>query len=306
MSGFINSLQRNQVEKCVHYNIHLSIWAAAHSQTFSVGWWYYEWDSWVLFLSELLSLSVFNCNTDKWGTSVSNNAALLEVTARKSKEIYMCIYLFAPSKVWHKLERLVVLTHFFHCMQFNCRRGATVHFSCDEGYELQGSKSISCLRVTDSYVGWSDDRPICRGKDWRVAVHLCSCALEVVQVWPPFLFPHSGALVFAFECAVISWSAFSSFLNLDSVLIVLLWLSWLWPLAFLCVLPFSHASKVLPISLFFFSPLNILWRAGIAVRLPVRCSVASVFLSSVSQLQRVELSRAEFDSIDGNATCKLY
>ncbi|XP_032436521.1 CUB and sushi domain-containing protein 2 [Xiphophorus hellerii] len=42
------------------------------------------------------------------------------------------------------------------------RRGATVHYSCDEGYELQGSKSISCLRVTDSYVGWSDDRPICR------------------------------------------------------------------------------------------------------------------------------------------------
>lgn len=42
------------------------------------------------------------------------------------------------------------------------RRGATVHFSCDEGYELQGSKSISCLRVTDSYVGWSDERPICR------------------------------------------------------------------------------------------------------------------------------------------------
>uniref|UniRef100_A0A671RXC0 CUB and sushi domain-containing protein 1-like n=1 Tax=Sinocyclocheilus anshuiensis TaxID=1608454 RepID=A0A671RXC0_9TELE len=42
------------------------------------------------------------------------------------------------------------------------RRGATVHFSCDEGYELQGSKSITCLRVTDSYVGWSDDRPICR------------------------------------------------------------------------------------------------------------------------------------------------
>ncbi|KAB5530866.1 hypothetical protein PHYPO_G00134270 [Pangasianodon hypophthalmus] len=42
------------------------------------------------------------------------------------------------------------------------RRGATVHFSCDEGYELQGSKSITCMRVTDNYVGWSDDRPICR------------------------------------------------------------------------------------------------------------------------------------------------
>ncbi|XP_036397589.1 CUB and sushi domain-containing protein 1-like [Megalops cyprinoides] len=42
------------------------------------------------------------------------------------------------------------------------RRGSSVHFSCDEGYELQGSKSITCLRVTDSYVGWSDDRPVCR------------------------------------------------------------------------------------------------------------------------------------------------
>lgn len=38
-----------------------------------------------------------------------------------------------------------------------------MHFSCDEGYELQGSKSITCMRVTDNYVGWSDDRPICRG-----------------------------------------------------------------------------------------------------------------------------------------------
>lgn len=43
-----------------------------------------------------------------------------------------------------------------------------MHFSCDEGYELQGSKSITCLRVTDSYVGWSDDRPICRGMSlWK-------------------------------------------------------------------------------------------------------------------------------------------
>ncbi|KAL4624103.1 CUB and sushi domain-containing protein 1-like [Arapaima gigas] len=42
------------------------------------------------------------------------------------------------------------------------RRGSTVHFSCNEGYKLQGSKSIACLRVTDSYVGWSDKPPVCK------------------------------------------------------------------------------------------------------------------------------------------------
>uniref|UniRef100_A0A674NBB4 CUB and Sushi multiple domains 2 n=1 Tax=Takifugu rubripes TaxID=31033 RepID=A0A674NBB4_TAKRU len=58
-------------------------------------------------------------------------------------------------------ETFAFHTFFLLCLWIS-RRGATVHFSCDEGYELQGSKSISCLRVTDSYVGWSDDRPICR------------------------------------------------------------------------------------------------------------------------------------------------
>lgn len=61
-----------------------------------------------------------------------------------------------------------LFSNFFPSSSRISRRGATVHFSCDEGYELQGSKSISCLRVTDSYVGWSDDRPICRGNDGLV------------------------------------------------------------------------------------------------------------------------------------------
>lgn len=78
-------------------------------------------------------------------------------------------------------------------MQSNCRRGATVHFSCDEGYELQGSKSISCLRVTDSYVGWSDDRPICRGKDRRRC--MCASSLKLVPAWPPVIFSYSSALI---------------------------------------------------------------------------------------------------------------
>lgn len=89
--------------------------------------------------------------------------------------------------LWH--QRVFFFFPFFSLslfppprMQSNCRRGATVHFSCDEGYELQGSKSISCLRVTDSYVGWSDDRPICRGKDRR----RCMCASSL-QLVPPDL-----------------------------------------------------------------------------------------------------------------------
>lgn len=75
--------------------------------------------------------------------------------------------------------------HIFPSLPWMSRRGATVHFSCDEGYELQGSKSISCLRVTDSYVGWSDDRPICRGNDWHAIVYprvLCRWYLHA-KVW---------------------------------------------------------------------------------------------------------------------------
>lgn len=72
--------------------------------------------------------------------------------------------------------------HIFPSLTWISRRGATVHFSCDEGYELQGSKSISCLRVTDSYVGWSDDRPICRGNDWIWSSIACRWYLHA-KVW---------------------------------------------------------------------------------------------------------------------------
>lgn len=43
------------------------------------------------------------------------------------------------------------------------RVGASVQFSCDDNYVLQGSKSITCQRVTDTLAAWSDHRPICRG-----------------------------------------------------------------------------------------------------------------------------------------------
>ncbi|XP_029281787.1 LOW QUALITY PROTEIN: CUB and sushi domain-containing protein 1-like [Cottoperca gobio] len=48
------------------------------------------------------------------------------------------------------------------------RMGSTFHvgifiqFSCDDSYVLQGSKSITCQRVTDTLAAWSDHRPICR------------------------------------------------------------------------------------------------------------------------------------------------
>ncbi|XP_068184525.1 CUB and sushi domain-containing protein 1a [Antennarius striatus] len=40
--------------------------------------------------------------------------------------------------------------------------GSSVQFSCDDSYVLQGSKSITCQRVTDTLAAWSDHRPICR------------------------------------------------------------------------------------------------------------------------------------------------
>lgn len=45
-----------------------------------------------------------------------------------------------------------------------CRVGSSVQFSCDDSYVLQGSKSITCQRVTDTLAAWSDHRPICRSK----------------------------------------------------------------------------------------------------------------------------------------------
>uniref|UniRef100_A0A8C5A417 CUB and Sushi multiple domains 1 n=1 Tax=Gadus morhua TaxID=8049 RepID=A0A8C5A417_GADMO len=43
-----------------------------------------------------------------------------------------------------------------------CVVGSSVQFSCDDSYVLQGSKSITCQRVTDTLAAWSDHRPICR------------------------------------------------------------------------------------------------------------------------------------------------
>lgn len=47
------------------------------------------------------------------------------------------------------------------------RVGSSVQFSCDDSYVLQGSKSITCQRVTDTLAAWSDHRPICRSKRRR-------------------------------------------------------------------------------------------------------------------------------------------
>lgn len=44
------------------------------------------------------------------------------------------------------------------------RVGASVQFSCEDNYVLQGSKSVTCQRVTGTLAAWSDHRPICRGE----------------------------------------------------------------------------------------------------------------------------------------------
>ncbi|XP_042194838.1 CUB and sushi domain-containing protein 1 [Callorhinchus milii] len=49
-------------------------------------------------------------------------------------------------------------------MGSNFRLGSSVQFSCDDSYELQGSKSITCMRVTDMFAAWSDHRPFCRAR----------------------------------------------------------------------------------------------------------------------------------------------
>ncbi|KAM8966399.1 CUB and sushi domain-containing protein 3 [Pelodytes ibericus] len=42
--------------------------------------------------------------------------------------------------------------------------GATVLYSCDEDYVLQGEKSITCQRIADVFAAWSDHRPVCKVK----------------------------------------------------------------------------------------------------------------------------------------------
>lgn len=107
-----------------------------------------------------------------------------------------------PTTTFYIPKRALWHWRIFPCMHCNCRRGATVHFSCDEGYELQGSKSISCLRVTDSYVGWSDDRPICRGKAWHGVVRLC-----IIYEGSPHVTPTPGH-IFILWCTDSDLSAF--------------------------------------------------------------------------------------------------
>uniref|UniRef100_A0A803VYI3 CUB and Sushi multiple domains 2 n=1 Tax=Ficedula albicollis TaxID=59894 RepID=A0A803VYI3_FICAL len=42
--------------------------------------------------------------------------------------------------------------------------GSSIQFSCNEGFDLQGSKSITCKRVSDLIVAWSDHPPVCRAR----------------------------------------------------------------------------------------------------------------------------------------------
>ncbi|XP_069079880.1 CUB and sushi domain-containing protein 2 [Pleurodeles waltl] len=44
------------------------------------------------------------------------------------------------------------------------RLGSSIQFVCNDGYDLQGSKSITCMKVSDMFAAWSDHRPACRAR----------------------------------------------------------------------------------------------------------------------------------------------
>uniref|UniRef100_A0A8C6YCD2 CUB and Sushi multiple domains 2 n=1 Tax=Naja naja TaxID=35670 RepID=A0A8C6YCD2_NAJNA len=44
------------------------------------------------------------------------------------------------------------------------RLGSSVQFTCSEGYDLQGSKSITCKKLSGMIAAWSDQRPVCRAR----------------------------------------------------------------------------------------------------------------------------------------------
>ncbi|KAG8517559.1 LOW QUALITY PROTEIN: CUB and sushi domain-containing protein 1, partial [Galemys pyrenaicus] len=44
------------------------------------------------------------------------------------------------------------------------RVGASVQFSCEDSYVLQGAKSLTCQRLTETLAAWSDRRPACRAR----------------------------------------------------------------------------------------------------------------------------------------------
>lgn len=68
------------------------------------------------------------------------------------------------------------------------RLGSSVQFTCNEGYDLQGSKRITCMKVSDMFAAWSDHRPVCRGEG--------TCrreAMQTARAWSPGPSPQAGS-----------------------------------------------------------------------------------------------------------------
>lgn len=62
-----------------------------------------------------------------------------------------------PGRAWWAQDRA-------HRHALSPRLGSSVQFTCSEGYDLQGSKRITCMKVSDMFAAWSDHRPVCRGE----------------------------------------------------------------------------------------------------------------------------------------------
>lgn len=64
----------------------------------------------------------------------------------------------------------------------SARLGSSIQFTCNEGYDLQGSKSITCKRVSDIIVAWSDHRPVCRGEKTKQFIVLLGLMREPISL----------------------------------------------------------------------------------------------------------------------------
>lgn len=106
----------------------------------------------------------------------------------------------AQSQAESELASLLFLTRaivLLLCPQ--TRVGSSVQFSCDDSYVLQGSKSITCQRVTDTLAAWSDHRPICRSKFMTTYVPVClSFSLVVYLLYRDAQWPLYRAHLFVY------------------------------------------------------------------------------------------------------------
>lgn len=78
--------------------------------------------------------------------------------------VSLCLFRLGNNHKSHFVDVFLLLLIWTAFILVLFRIGASVQFSCEDNYVLQGAKGITCQRVTETLAAWSDHRPICRGK----------------------------------------------------------------------------------------------------------------------------------------------